>query len=119
MADLGPQQQVGPALAAGIKGQRGIPARANGPAAGIMEFAGLKWGPGVNAGGYCALPAAHPRLTRLRVTHTSSHRYSHHHITASACAICQIAPPPPLLCVEFIYYIHFIRGGAAVSALLF
>lgn len=34
-----------------------------------MEFAGLKCEPEVNASGYCALPAAHPRLTWLCDTH--------------------------------------------------
>lgn len=55
---------------------------------GIMEFAGLKCGPEVNAPGYCALPAAHPRLTWLCVTYTSSDNYSHHYISGSADAIC-------------------------------
>lgn len=78
---------------------------------GIMEFAGLKCGPEVNASGYCALPAAHPRLTRLCVTYTSSDNYSHHYIRRSAYAICQIAFFF-LPCVQFIYYIHFICGRA-------
>lgn len=77
---------------------------------GIMEFAGLKCGPEVNASGYCALPAAHPRLTWLCVTYTSSDNYSHHYISGSAYAICQIAFFFFFPCVQFIYYIHFICG---------
>lgn len=94
---------------------------------GIMEFAGLKCRPGVNASGYCALPAAHPRLTRLCVTYTSSDNYSHHYISGSAYAICQIAfffspPPPSLRIVYLLYSFHLWLGcfcGTTVSALLF